>query len=157
MRAVAGTIMAQPVTLQIKDGIAVVTLDAAPVNTLSDHVIGGLSAAFVDATEQPGVAAVVLAARGSMFSAGFDVRDFATSGQRLSALCDQIENMPFPVVAALQGAALGGGAELALAAHYRLAVAGAAIGQPEVMLGLIPAAGGTQRLPRLVSQARSVG
>lgn len=147
--------MAQLVKLQVRDGVAIVTLDAPPVNTLSDDVVNALSDAFGDIAEQSGIAAVVLVATGQMFSAGSDIRAFGQSatGLRLSALCDLIENCPRPVIAALHATALGGGAELALAAHYRLAVAEAAIGLPEVTLGLIPGAGGTQRLPRLTGAA----
>jgi 3-hydroxyacyl-CoA dehydrogenase len=139
----------------LHDGIATLILDAPPVNALNAALRRDLSAAFAACLADTDVRAIVLAADGRMFSAGADIREFGTAaaGPLLSDLCLEIEKAPKPVVAVLHGAALGGGAELALAAHYRIAVASATIGLPEVTLGLIPGAGGTQRLPRLVGAA----
>lgn len=139
----------------LRDGIATLILDAPPVNALSGGLRQDLSRAFAASMADASVKAVVLAAEGRMFSAGADIREFGASATAplLSDLCRQIEAAPKPVVVVLHGAALGGGAELALAAHYRIAVATATIGLPEVTLGLVPGAGGTQRLPRLVGPA----
>ncbi len=140
------------VSLDQQDGIASLVMDAPPVNALSGALRSALTDQLTKAIADPGVRAIILRAEGRLFSAGADIREFGLPlhGPHLSDLCNQIEAAPKPVIAALQGAALGGGAEIALAAHYRLAVPAATLGLPEVTLGLIPGAGGTQRLPRLV-------
>jgi len=140
--------------------VAVVTIENPPVNGLSHAVRIGLARALDRATADPAVAAVVLAGGGRQFSAGADIREFgtpaATAEPTLRQVIAQVEESPKPVIVAIQGSCLGGGLELAMAAHYRIAARDATLGLPEVKLGLIPGAGGTQRLPRLVGPARAL-
>ncbi len=141
------------VVRQDRDGdVAVLTLAHPPVNALSDAVRSGLAQGLAAALADPAVRAVVICGEGRGFSAGADIAEFGRSRQalRLGALCLVIENAAKPVIAAIHGMALGGGLELALAAHYRIANEAAVLGLPEVNLGLLPGAGGTQRLPRLI-------
>lgn len=144
--------MAEAVGYQVRDGVALITLQAPAVNALGAVVRAGLQVALQHAAADPAVTGVVLTAAGRVFSAGADIREFGAApvAPSLRDLCARIEASPVPVVAAMQGAALGGGLELALAAHGRVASAAASLGLPEVNLGLVPGAGGTQRLPRLV-------
>jgi 3-hydroxyacyl-CoA dehydrogenase len=132
-------------------GIAVVTVDNPPVNAISHAVRKGLYDAFSAADADPAVSAIVLACAGRTFMAGADITEFgkpwADPGLREVVL--RLEDCRKPVVAAIHGTALGGGFEIALGCHYRCAVASAQVGFPEVNLGLIPGAHGTQRLPRL--------
>ena len=132
--------------------IAVVTVDNPPVNALKHEVRAGLAEALRQARDDPRVAAIVIGCAGRTFFAGADITEFGKPPQPpgLGEVISQIEAMPKPVVAALHGTALGGGFEVALACHFRVAVATARVGLPEVKLGLLPGAGGTQRLPRLV-------
>lgn len=131
--------------------VQVIALNRPPVNALNIPLMQALSAALDDAALDPEIAAVVLAAEGAHFSPGADVGELGrVVGGMLPRLAAQIEAMPKPVVACLQGNVLGAAAELALAAHARLAHEGARIGLPEVALGLLPVAGTTQRLPRLI-------
>ncbi len=143
------------VTHELRDGVLVVTLAAPPVNALGLGVRQGLLAALDAAAADPSVRAVVLGAEGRVFSAGADIAEFGRPAQAplLATVCDRIEALGLPVVAALDGAALGGGCELALAATARIASPRARLGLPEVTLGLLPGAGGTRRLPRLVGAA----
>jgi 3-hydroxyacyl-CoA dehydrogenase len=134
-------------------GVAILTLDSPPVNALGSAVRADLSQALMLALDDPLVRAIVLAAAGSTSSAGADIREFGkppvAGAPLLTELCNQIEASDKPVVAAIQGAALGGGMELALATHWRVAGPRARLGLPEVALGILPGAGGTQRTPRL--------
>ncbi len=142
-----------PVTDLSKDGdIAVITLNSPPVNALSAPVRDGLAEGFKAAIADPGVKAIVLVCEGKTFIAGADISEFgkAPKGASLFEVQAAMENSPKPVVAAIHGTALGGGLEVALCAHYRVAVPSAKCGLPEVNLGLLPGAGGTQRLPRIV-------
>jgi len=150
--------MARLVRFRVLDGVAVVTLDAPPVNALSKPIRGGLWEVFGRINENDDIKAAVLMASGRMFSAGADFREFDSKAGEpsLPQLCNRIEACTKPVIAAIHGQALGGGAELVLAAHYRLASPDARIGLPEVALGLIPGAGGTQRLPRLIGAERAL-
>jgi len=141
--------MSDDVGLVIRDGTALLTLDAPPVNKLDTDICNALMWALDRVAGDPMVRAVVLLAQGRFFSAGVDLRDLAAA-DNLWRLCARIDGYDRPVVAALQGPALGAGAELALAAHYRLALPESGVGLPEVTLGLIPMSGGTQRLARLV-------
>jgi 3-hydroxyacyl-CoA dehydrogenase len=138
--------------------VAVLVLTHPPVNALSDQVRLALAAALRAALEDGEVRAVLLRGEGKSFSAGADIAEFGkgTPALRGGDLCLMIENAAKPVIAALHGVALGGGLELALAAHYRIADAAATMGLPEVNLGLLPGAGGTQRLPRLVGAAEAL-
>ena len=138
--------------------IAVVTIDNAPVNALGADVRRGLVAAIDAAERAPEVKAVLLVGAGRNFIGGADIREFGQPPQApfLPDVCNRIETCSKPVIAALHGVALGGGLEVALAAHYRLALPGARLGLPEVLLGLLPGAGGTQRTPRLVGAAAAL-
>ena len=139
---------------QVKDGIAVITLNNPPVNSMSfatrKGVVDGIEQAMADAS----VKAIVLIGSGKGFSGGAEIKEFntpaATAEPGLGTVIEVIENCTKPVVAAIHGVAMGGGLELALGCHYRVASAGAQIALPEVKLGLLPGAGGTQRLPRVV-------
>ncbi|CAB3687514.1 Fatty acid oxidation complex subunit alpha [Achromobacter pulmonis] len=142
-----------------RDGdILVVTIDHPPVNALSADVRAGLARAIEQAQGEPQVRAVLLTGAGNNFIAGADIREFGKPPRppALPDVCNQIEACAKPVVAALHGAALGGGLEVALAAHYRVALPGAKLGLPEVTLGLLPGAGGTQRTPRLIGAAAAL-
>ena len=138
--------------LAIQNGIGVLTIDSPPVNALSAEVRDGLAAGIAAAVADPAVSAIVLICAGRTFIAGADISEFGKPprGASLPDVQAAIENSPKPVIAAIHGTALGGGLEVALVAHYRVAVASAKFGLPEVKIGLLPGAGGTQRLPRLV-------
>ncbi|SMC47489.1 3-hydroxyacyl-CoA dehydrogenase [Rhizobium sp. RU36D] len=130
----------------------VVTLDNPPVNAISADLRAGIMAALADVRSKPDVTAVVLTGAGKTFVGGADIKEFGKppAEPTLPDVIAAIEGMDKPVVAAINGAALGGGLELALACHVRIAAPSATLGMPEVNLGLVPGAGGTQRLPRLV-------
>ncbi|SAK81799.1 3-hydroxyacyl-CoA dehydrogenase [Caballeronia catudaia] len=132
--------------------VLVVRIDNPPVNALSARVRNELQLAFEAAEADATVDAVLLIGAGRAFAGGADIREFGKLPKppALPDVCNQIEACGKPVVAAIHGVALGGGLELALAAHYRIAVSGAKFGLPEVTLGLLPGSGGTQRAPRLV-------
>ena len=140
------------------DDILVVTIDHPPVNALSAAVRGDLARVIREAQADPQVRAVLLMGAGKNFIAGADIREFGKPPQApiLPEVCNQIEASAKPVVAVLHGAALGGGLEIAMAAHYRVALEGAKLGLPEVNLGLLPGAGGTQRAPRLMGAQASL-
>ena len=142
----------QSVTTQKIDDILVVLVDNPPVNALSWHVRQGLKDGFEQALADDSVKAIVLRCAGSTFIAGADITEFgkAPQGPDFNAVLNMIEAAHKPVVAAIHGTALGGGLETALVCHYRIAVPSARLGVPEVKLGLLPGAGGTQRLPRVV-------
>jgi 3-hydroxyacyl-CoA dehydrogenase len=138
--------------------ILLVTIENPPVNALSVDVRQGILAAIEWADAEPGIQAVLLVGAGRNFIAGADIREFGKPPlpPTLSDVCNRLEACNKIVVAAIQGAALGGGMEVALAAHYRLAFLQAKLGLPEVRLGLMPGAGGTQRMPRLVGAATAL-
>ena len=146
--------MPDAVTVSKHNGVAVITLDNPPVNGLSFAVRAGLQAAFDSAVADDAVRALVITGAGRMFSGGADIREFGQTPPdgtpHLPSLFDAIEAQGKPVVAAMHGVALGGGCELALACHVRLAAPGTRVGLPEVTLGILPGAGGTQRMPRLI-------
>ena len=141
-----------PVTHELRGKVLLVTVDNPPVNALGVDVRRGLAAAIEHADSSDAVQAVLIVGAGRNFIAGADIREFGKPPQppALPDVCNRIEACRKPVIAAIHGAALGGGLEVALAAHYRVAVAGAKLGLPEVQLGLLPGAGGTQRTPRLI-------
>ncbi|MFM0174374.1 3-hydroxyacyl-CoA dehydrogenase NAD-binding domain-containing protein [Paraburkholderia sediminicola] len=143
---------ADVVTRELRGKVLLVTIDHAPVNALSADVRRGLLAAVEAADADQAVEAVLIVGAGRNFIAGADIREFGKPPvpPSLPDVCNRIEACTKPVVAAIHGAALGGGLEVALAAHYRIAVDGAKLGLPEVQLGLLPGAGGTQRTPRLI-------
>ena len=132
--------------------IALIVIDHPPVNAMSHHVRRDLAAAVEWVSHEPGIRAAVLACDGRTFVAGADIREFDAPPQHplLGEVCALLDACPRPVVAAVHGTALGGGFELALACHGRVLSPDARVGLPETKLGLIPGAGGTQRLPRLV-------
>src|SRR5947207_4288548 len=142
-----------------RDGeVAVVTVDNPPVNALKHEVRAGLVEALGQARDDARIKAAVIACAGRTFFAGADITEFGKPPQApgLGEVIAAIEAMPKPVVAALHGTAYGGGFELALACHFRVAAPGARVGLPEVKLGLLPGAGGTQRLPRLVGPEKAL-
>ncbi|MFN4354478.1 3-hydroxyacyl-CoA dehydrogenase NAD-binding domain-containing protein [Parvibaculum sp.] len=145
-------------TLEKEGGIAVITLNSPPVNALSAPVREGINNGIKQAIEDPEVQAIVLICDGRTFIAGADITEFgkAPKGPSLFDAQAMIENAPKPVIAAIHGTALGGGLEVALTCHYRVAVPSAKCGLPEVNLGLLPGAGGTQRLPRIVGAEKAV-
>src|ERR1700722_4279120 len=155
--------MSDLVQLTKDKDVAVITINNPPVNALGPGVPEGLSHAIKEIIQDESVKAAVFIGAGRTFVAGADIKEFGkiTSGKKdrgagLLPLLRQIEDCPKPVVMAVHGMAFGGGLELAMAGHYRVAVPNAQLGQPEVKLGIIPGAGGTQRLPRLVGVAKAV-
>jgi len=144
--------------LTLDGDIAVLTLNSPPVNALSAAVRDGLDAGLDQAIADAAVRAIVLICAGRTFIAGADISEFgkAPRGASLHAVLDKIEGSPKPVIAAIHGTALGGGLETALATHYRVGTVGAKFGLPEVKLGLLPGAGGTQRLPRIVGVEKAL-
>jgi 3-hydroxyacyl-CoA dehydrogenase len=150
------------VSYVVTDGVAVVTIDNPPVNALSPAVWEGLDSAVARAWDDPAARAIVLIGAGTTFIAGADIKAFDAlttredsldRSSKIHALLKRLEDTPKPLVAAIHGNALGGGLEVAQACHFRIATASARVGQPEVSLGIIPGAGGTQRLPRLCGAA----
>jgi len=150
--------MAEFVRLQRHGAIALIIVDNPPVNALSQPVRQGLQQAFQAADADPAVQAVALACEGNTFIAGADIKEFGKPPQApsLPDVIDSIENSRKPSVAVIHGTALGGGLEVALGCHYRVARKDAKVGLPEVKLGLLPGAGGTQRLPRLAGVAKAL-
>lgn len=148
-----------PVTdLTVDAGIAVLTIDSPPVNALSANVRAGILAGVQQAVADDAVKAVVLICAGKTFIAGADITEFGKppAGPSLPEVQAAIEDAPKPVIAAIHGTALGGGLEVALVCHYRVAARSAKCGLPEVNLGLLPGAGGTQRLPRIVGVQKAL-
>ena len=145
-------------TLEKEGEIAVLTLNSPPVNALSGPVREGINNGIKQAIDDADVKAIVLICEGRTFIAGADITEFgkAPSGPSLFDALAMIEHGPKPVVAAIHGTALGGGLEVALTCHYRVAVPSAKCGLPEVNLGLLPGAGGTQRLPRIVGPEKAL-
>jgi 3-hydroxyacyl-CoA dehydrogenase len=147
-----------PISIDRRDGIMVIRVDNPPVNALGADVRRGLEAAVHEAELDPAIAALVIVCSGRSFFSGADIGEFGKpiAAPKLPDLCRRIEAAAKPIVAAMHGAALGGGLEVALACHYRVALETASFAMPEVKLGLLPGAGGTQRLPRLVGVAKSL-
>lgn len=152
------TVINEVTNLEVKDEVAVITLNSPPVNALSANVREGLNNGVSAAIEDTSVKSIVIICEGRTFIAGADITEFgqAPKGPSLYEVQDMIENSPKPVVAAIHGTALGGGLEVALTCHYRIAVPSAKCGLPEVNLGLLPGAGGTQRLPRIVGAQKAL-
>ncbi len=145
---------------RVDRGVAVITFGNPPVNGLAQALRAGIVESLKKALDDSAVRAIVLYGAGGLFSAGADIREFGTPASRaaptLRDVIEQVETSPKAIIAAVAGICLGGGLELALAAHYRVAASDARLGLPEVKLGLIPGAGGTQRLPRLVPAERAL-
>ena len=155
--------MGEFVRVETDQAIATIRLDRPPMNALNAQVQDELADAAAEVSADPGVRAVVLYGGPKVFAAGADIKEMADASyqrmaagsRRLQASFTAVAKIPKPVVAAITGYALGGGLELALCADFRVAGRGAKVGQPEIQLGIIPGAGGTQRLPRLIGPARA--
>ena len=155
--------MGELVRLEVSDGVGTIRLDRPKMNAISLQVQDELRAAAAEATQRDDVKAVVLTGGERVFAAGNDVKEMAdlsyadmvTVSHSIQSAVDAVAAIPKPVVAAVNGYALGGGCELALGADVRFAAEDAVLGQPEVLLGIIPGAGGTQRLSRLVGPSRA--
>lgn len=157
--------MSELVSMAKEGEVAVITVDNPPVNALSPGVPQGIEKFVKEANADDSVKAIVLRAAGRTFISGADIREFQKiftgeakreEGAGLNATLDVLEGSDKPIVVAIHGQALGGGLEFAMACHYRIATADAKVGQPEVKLGIIPGAGGTQRLPRLAGVMKAV-
>ncbi|WP_375501038.1 enoyl-CoA hydratase/isomerase family protein [uncultured Jatrophihabitans sp.] len=162
--------MSQLVHVEVGDGsegslagVATIKLDRPPMNALNTELQEQLRAAAAQVSADPAIRAVVLFGGAKVFAAGADVKEFAgqdhaymtRDAHRLTSALDALARIPKPVIAAVTGYALGGGCELALTADFRVSADDARWGQPEILLGIIPGAGGTQRLPRLVGPAKA--
>src|SRR6186997_340339 len=154
--------MSDLVTVRVDGNVAVLRIDNPPVNALDRGVREALAGALASVAADAGVHAVVIACAGRTFIAGADIAELDRAawsdgiGPDMHPLLAQVEDCPKPIVAAIHGTALGGGLELAMACHYRVAVESARLGLPEVTLGIIPGAEGTQRLPRLVGVEKAL-
>jgi len=148
-----------PVSLERDGEVALIVIDHPPVNALSREVRTALVTTLDEALQDASVRAIVLASAGPSFCAGADIREFEASPRppHLTDIIQRLEDSTKPVVAALQGSVLGGGCELAAGCHYRVAASDVRIGMPEVNLGILPGAGGTQRLPRLIGFDAALG
>ena len=155
--------MAELVTLSVEDGVGTIRLDRPKMNAINDELYRGVHATAQQAAADPDVRAVVLYGGERVFAAGADIKSMSQLdgagmtawGRELQDSFRTVARIPKPVIAAVTGYALGGGYELALCADFRLLGASAKIGQPEIQLGIIPGAGGTQRLSRLVGPAKA--
>jgi enoyl-CoA hydratase/carnithine racemase len=155
--------MGEFVRVETDQAIATIRLERPPMNALNAQVQDEIAAAAAEVSADPDVRAVVLYGGPKVFAAGVDIKEMADASygrmaadsRQLQAGFTAVAKIPKPVVAAITGYALGGGLELALCADFRVAGRGAKVGQPEILLGIIPGAGGTQRLPRLIGPARA--
>lgn len=155
--------MTEFVALEVADGVATIRIDRAPVNALNTQVQEELRRAAAECDRREDIRAVILWGGPKVFVAGADVKEFHTMSAQdmqrragaLSSSLDAIAQLPMPVIAAVTGYALGGGCELALTADFRVSSDTAKWGQPEILLGVIPGAGGTQRLARLIGPAKA--
>ncbi len=150
------------VTVSIEEEIALIKINHPPVNALSQEVMEDIDRKLA---ELKGAKAVIITGTGNYFSAGADIKELARLGsareavrfaQHYNEILRKVELSPIPVIAAINGHCLGGGLELAMACHLRLAAEGVKLGQPEINLGIIPGAGGTQRLPKLIGKTRAL-
>lgn len=150
---------------KIEEGVALVTLNHPPVNALTPELLTELAGTFDSLAMDDAVKSVVLTGAGRFFVAGADIRVLASipssvegeaMARRGQMMLNKIEALEKPVIAAINGACLGGGLELAMCCHIRLAAEGAKLGQPEVNLGIMPGFGGTQRLPRLIGRSKAM-
>ena len=148
------------IALERRGDVALLRLDNPPVNGLSFAMRAALGERMAEALADDTVAAIVVCGAGRMFCGGADIREFSAppppGAAHLPAILDDIEASPKPVVAAIHGVAAGGGMELALACHVRLAAPGTRLGLPEVTLGILPGAGGTQRLTKFVGKSKAM-
>lgn len=152
-------------SIRIEENIAMITIQNPPVNTLSKQTMEDIHSALTEVEQRHDVKAVILTGEGEHFVAGAELNEFLQIETKEEAsqmsylgyqLTDRIESFSIPVIAAIKGACLGGGLELALACHLRVATEKSIFGLPEITLGIIPGAGGTQRLPRAIGQARAI-
>ncbi|MGD7007685.1 enoyl-CoA hydratase [Metabacillus sp. 84] len=152
-------------SVQKEEYVAIVKIDNPPANARGSYVLEELAAFIEDAEHDPSIRAILLYGEGKFFSAGADIKEFTKveSGKEFSRLAakgqelfDRIESFRKPVIAAIHGAALGGGLELAMSCHIRIVTENAKLGLPELQLGLVPGFGGTQRLPRYVGEAKAL-
>lgn len=148
-----------------QDGVAVVTVDNPPMNVLSEQTVNAITYTMLQATVDPRVRVIILTGKGKAFIAGADIKEFQQikTHAQVQAFCDRghgmadaIEGSDKPVICAINGFCLGGGLEVALACHLRIAAETARLGLPEINLGIIPGFGGTQRLPRVVGKAKGL-
>ena len=146
--------MSDVIEFKIDGAVGVLTINNPPANALSFAVVKGIEETVASCMEDTDCMAIVITGAGRMFVAGADIREFnmtrPNNVPEFHDLIKRLEDSPKPIVAAINGIAFGGGLELAMGCHYRLISPGALVGQPEVKLGIIPGAGGTQRLPRLI-------
>lgn len=155
--------MGELVRYEVDGGVAVIRLDRPPVNAINRRMHGEIRDAAERSGRDPAVRAVVVRGSAKTFAAGADIAEMADLdpqqiagyGSSLTGACDAVARIPKPVIAAVAGYALGGGLELALAADFRVVGTSATLGLPEVTLGVLPGAGGTQRLPRLIGVTRA--
>src|SRR6478609_10266062 len=155
--------MSELVSVEIDDAVATIRLNRPPMNALNTQLQEELRAAAEQVGTDSAIRAVVLFGGEKVFAAGADVKEFAgqdhaymlRDAQRLTSALDALARIPKPVIAAVTGFALGGGCELALTADFRVSADNAKWGQPEILLGIIPGAGGTQRLPRLIGASKA--
>jgi enoyl-CoA hydratase/carnithine racemase len=155
--------MAEFVSLDVADGVATITLQRPPMNALCLQMQGEIRAAADEVSDRSDVRSVVVTGGPTVFAAGADIKEMAdmsytdmlAASSRLQDAFTAVARIPQPTIAAIEGYALGGGCELALCCDLRIAGEGAKLGQPEILLGIIPGAGGTQRLPRLIGVARA--
>jgi enoyl-CoA hydratase/carnithine racemase len=155
--------MGDLVRLEVEEGVGTIRLDRPPMNAINRDLTGDLSAVAEEASSRDDVRAVVLWGGEKVFAAGADVKMMAPMSPldvhpmitELQEVYNQVERIPKVVIAAITGFCLGGGCELAMCADFRFAADDARLGQPEINLGVVPGAGGTQRLPRLVGPARA--
>jgi enoyl-CoA hydratase/carnithine racemase len=151
------------VTVEADQAVATIRLNRPPMNALSSGVQADLAAAAAQVTDDPSIRAVVVYGGEKLFAAGADIKEMSersyaqmiSDSKRLQDALNAVAAIPMPVIAAVTGYALGGGLELALCADFRVFGESAQVGQPEILLGLIPGAGGTQRLPRLIGPAKA--
>ncbi|KGN37009.1 enoyl-CoA hydratase/isomerase family protein [Knoellia subterranea] len=155
--------MSEVVRLEVEDGLGIIRLDRPPMNALNDEVQRGIIAAAAEATERKDVGAVIVYGGEKVFAAGVDIKqmadwsytDMVDHSVLFQDFTKALAAIPKPTVAAITGYALGGGCEVALACDFRIAAKGTKLGQPEVLLGVIPGAGGSQRLARLIGPAKA--
>lgn len=161
---IKGGIRLSTVQLKIENNIATLTIDSPPANALSSTLLQDLNVRFDEISQDATVKAVILKGEGRFFSAGADIKeftslqnaeDFAALAKNGQEIFHKMETYPIPIIAAIHGAALGGGLELAMACHMRIVTKTAKLGLPELTLGIIPGFAGTQRLPQYVGTAKA--
>src|SRR6188472_1734321 len=155
---IEGSALDNPVSMRRDGNVAIITIDNPPVNALRHGVRAGIKECVIAARDDASVEAIVLTGAGRTFVAGADITEFGKPPQSpgLMEVITILDDVKKPTIAAVHGTPLGGGLELTMGCHFRVAAAGTRLGLPEIKLGLIPGAGGTQRLPRLVGMDRAM-